>query len=224
MDIDENVEDGSRRVQVRFITKLKLPFKAPTTSIALPSNLTRMGLSAVVNNMLQSVSVSCNLHFCLRNDDWKPEPFDFLIDDFLLARGISAETTIEIEYIKAVAPRKEEDPSLHDDWVNADMERRKSLYTCFRGSQWCNYIGSCCKTKRYDIFLPNSSVQSLASQPNGNMICSGSWDRRINLWETECNKGDFVSIKKRKKGSKEEESQSDYFRLFQVFCTIFYVG
>lgn len=29
------------------------------------------------------------------------------------------EKTLEIEYIKAVAPRKEEDPSLHDDWVSA---------------------------------------------------------------------------------------------------------
>ena len=26
---------------------------------------------------------------------------------------------IEIEYIRAVAPRKEEKPSLHDDWVSA---------------------------------------------------------------------------------------------------------
>ncbi|KAI8031296.1 hypothetical protein LOK49_LG01G02246 [Camellia lanceoleosa] len=29
------------------------------------------------------------------------------------------EKILEIEYIKAVAPRKEEEPSLHDDWVNA---------------------------------------------------------------------------------------------------------
>lgn len=29
------------------------------------------------------------------------------------------EKILEIEYTKAVAPRKEEDPSLHDDWVSA---------------------------------------------------------------------------------------------------------
>ena len=54
MDIDGDVEDVSRRVQVRFVTKLKPPFKAPTTTIALPSTLTRKGLSSVVNSLLQS--------------------------------------------------------------------------------------------------------------------------------------------------------------------------
>ena len=29
------------------------------------------------------------------------------------------EKVLEIEYIKAVIPRKEEEPSLHDDWVSA---------------------------------------------------------------------------------------------------------
>lgn len=47
-------EEWSRRVQVRFVTKLKAPFKAPTASIAIPSNLTRMGLSTLVNNLLEA--------------------------------------------------------------------------------------------------------------------------------------------------------------------------
>ena len=29
------------------------------------------------------------------------------------------EKILEIEYSKVVAPRKEEDPALHDDWVSA---------------------------------------------------------------------------------------------------------
>lgn len=262
MDIDGDIEDASRRVQVRFVTKLKPPFKAPTTSIALPSNLTRMGLSAVVNNLLQS-----------GNDDWKPEPFDFLIDgelvrmsleDFLLAKGISAEKTLEIEYIKAVAPRKEEDPSLHDDWVSAVDGSNPFIVTgCYDGLGriWkaagvCTHVleghngsitsvgvvksnnnendtnmvvatGSKDRTVKlwkFDTELQEenlklssfrtlrghtASVQTLASHPNGNMICSGSWDCRINLWQTESNEGDIVSIKKRKKGNKEEESQSE---------------
>nr|GMD96700.1 ribosome biogenesis protein WDR12 homolog [Ipomoea batatas] len=63
-----------------------------------------------------------------RDDDWKPEPFDFLIggelirmslEEFLLAKKISAEKISDIEYIKAVAPRREEEPSLQDHWVSA---------------------------------------------------------------------------------------------------------
>ncbi|KAB1211516.1 hypothetical protein CJ030_MR6G013258 [Morella rubra] len=69
MDIDQEAEENSRRVQVRFFTKLKPPLKVPATSIAIPSNLTRLGLSTVVNNLLEA-----------GNPDWELEPFDFLID------------------------------------------------------------------------------------------------------------------------------------------------
>ena len=48
MDIDTNAEEeNSRRVQVHFITKLKPPLKVAPTSIAIPSNLTRLGLSSL---------------------------------------------------------------------------------------------------------------------------------------------------------------------------------
>lgn len=54
MDIDGEAEENSRRVQVRFVTKLKPPLKVPPTSIAIPPNLTRLGLSTLVNNLIQS--------------------------------------------------------------------------------------------------------------------------------------------------------------------------
>ncbi|KAL8118887.1 hypothetical protein AgCh_016397 [Apium graveolens] len=41
------------------------------------------------------------------------------IGQFLLAKGITVEKVLEIEYIKGVIPRKEDEPSLHDDWVSA---------------------------------------------------------------------------------------------------------
>ncbi|XP_027074076.1 ribosome biogenesis protein WDR12 homolog [Coffea arabica] len=133
MDIDGDAEEASRRIRVRFVTKLKPPYKAPPTSIAIPTNLTRFGLSALVNNLLKA-----------GNADWKIEAFDFLIDgelvrmsleEFLLAKGISAEKILEIEYIKAVAPRKKEDPSLHDDWVSAvDGSNPRFILTgCYDG-------------------------------------------------------------------------------------------
>lgn len=54
MDNNGQVEEAARRVQVRFVTKLKPPFKAPPTSIAIPSNLTRLGLSSIANNLLKA--------------------------------------------------------------------------------------------------------------------------------------------------------------------------
>ena len=52
MDMDGDVEE--RRVQARFITKLKPPYKVPHTSIAIPANVTRFGLSTIVNSLLKA--------------------------------------------------------------------------------------------------------------------------------------------------------------------------
>ncbi|KAJ4912100.1 Transducin/WD40 repeat-like superfamily protein [Raphanus sativus] len=122
-------EDASKVIHVKFVTKLYPPFKAPVSSVVIPSNVTRLGLSSIVNSLLTLE---------------KPEAFDFLIDgelirmsleQFLLAKGISAEQTLEIEYIRAVAPRKEEKPSLHDDWVSAvdGSSPRFILTGCYDG-------------------------------------------------------------------------------------------
>ncbi|XP_077216803.1 transducin/WD40 repeat-like superfamily protein [Tasmannia lanceolata] len=255
MEIDGRVVEASRQVRVRFITKLPPPLKVPTTSIAVPSNLTRMGLSEIVNVLLKNGNPQC-----------QTQPFDFLIDgelvrmsleEFLLAKGISAEKILEIEYIKAVAPRKQEDPCLHDDWVSAvDGSNPSFILTgCYDsfGRLWksgrlCTHIleghsdavtsvsiinskvdekGSMLhiataskdrtlrlwkfdaaeslnhpsKIRAFKILRGHtSSVQSVSARPSGDMVCSGSWDCSIKLWQTEGThaEGDLVSIKKRK--------------------------
>ncbi|GAB2299292.1 WD repeat-containing protein 12 [Dionaea muscipula] len=266
MDIDGNTEENVKRVQVRFTTKLQHPLKVPNSAIAIPANLTRLGLSTVVNNLIKA-----------KNPDWEREPFDFLIDgelvrlsleEFLIAKGISAEKILEIEYIKAVVPRKEEEPSLHDDWVSAvDGSNPGFILTGSYdglGRIW-TAAGICMsileghgavvtsvnvikpgtghtqgvrvatasddrtlrlwkidaefhsqksldsydsrdhpvKLTAYKILRGHTaSVKSVSSQPSGNMVCSGSWDSTINLWQTNQidAEGGLSSIKKRKKG------------------------
>ncbi|CAL4891253.1 unnamed protein product [Urochloa decumbens] len=109
--------DPSRQVRVRFTTKLPPPLRAPPAAIAVPADLSRMGLSEIVNSLLAAADT-----------DHKAQPFDFLVDgelvrlplqQFLLAKGISAERVLELEYVKAVAPRKQDEPCPHDDWVSA---------------------------------------------------------------------------------------------------------
>ncbi|XP_071722846.1 ribosome biogenesis protein WDR12 homolog [Rutidosis leptorrhynchoides] len=253
MDIDREDE---KNILVRFVTKLEEPFNAELRPIAIPSNLTRLGLSSIVNGLLKS-----------GKPDWKTEPFDFLIDgelvrlslqQFLLAKGITAERTLEIEYIKAVAPRKEEEPSLHDDWVSAvDGSSSGFILTgCYdnfarvwKGPGLCTHlleghtgpVSSVCiinsedpqnvtaataskdrtlrlwkfnaeesfdqpaKIGAYKMLCGHkASVQSVAAQTSGDMVCSGSWDATINLWQTNDmdSEGDHVSIKKRKGNNK----------------------
>lgn len=264
--MDMDLEKAAKRIQVRFVTKLQPPFKVPPTSIAIPSDLTRFGLSTIVNNLLKA-----------GNDDWKHEPFDFIIDgefirmsleEFLLAKNISPEKILDIEYLKAVAPRRVEEPSLHDDWVSAvDGSNPKFILTgCYDslGRLWkdagsCSHIleghtgavmavcvvkpkgavdgnGELVATASKDRTVRlwkvdaeeileqpkrirsckvlrghNASVQTIAADPSGQMLCSGSWDCMINLWQAnDLNaSGETVTIKKRKKGSKGNDSQTE---------------
>ncbi|XP_073159437.1 ribosome biogenesis protein WDR12 homolog [Henckelia pumila] len=266
MDVDDGGgSEFSRQMQVRFVTKLKPPYKAPPASISIPANLARFGLSALLNNLLQA-----------GNAGWEPEPFDFLIDgelvrmsleEFLLAKGISAEKVLEIEYIKAIVPKREEEPCLHDDWVSSvDGSSDGYILTgCYDGFGriWrnggiCTHvldghsgpITSVCivkpkadnigdqvvataskdKALRLWKFVVEDSldqpkkvgafkilrghtaaVQSIAAEPSGEMVCSGSWDCTINLWNTNASQieGNMVSLKKRKKNTKAEEIQSE---------------
>ncbi|KAJ4826080.1 WD repeat-containing protein 12 [Turnera subulata] len=258
MDMDADIDE--KRIQARFVTKLKPPYQIPNTSLAIPANLTRLGLSTIVNSLLKNV-----------NPEWESQPFDFLIDgelvrlsldQFLLTKGISAEKILEIEYIKAVVPRTEEEPSLHEDWVSAvDGSCPRFILTgCYDslGRIWkaageCRHIleGHNDAITSVSIINPEGkesvtvataskdqtlrlwkigleedayperirafktlrghtdSVQTVAAQTSGSMICSGSWDCTINLWRTDESdaEGDQISIKKRKVKNKNEESQ-----------------
>ncbi|KAK4804767.1 hypothetical protein SAY86_004584 [Trapa natans] len=263
MDIDDINEEMSRRVQVRFFTKLEAPLKVPSASIAVPADLTRLGLSSIVNSLLKS-----------KNADWEAGPFDFLIDgelvrmsleQFLLGKGISVEKILVIEYIRAVVARKEEEPSPHDDWVSAvDGSFPGFILTgsydgfgrIWKAPGLCTYIldghsdaitsvsvinqkgeeniavataskdrtlrlwkvdGECHgnhprKIRAFKILQGhNASVQSVAVEASGNMICSGSWDSSIKLWRTSVvNKdGEQVSVKKRKVNITDEENQTE---------------
>ncbi|KAL9227001.1 hypothetical protein vseg_002750 [Gypsophila vaccaria] len=258
--MDENV----KTVQARFFTQLDDPFKVPSHPFALPSNLTRLGLSSVINSLLHSLDSA-----------WEPEPFDFLIngelirmslEEFLLAKGISAEKILDIEYIKAVAPRKQEEPSLHDDWVSAvDGSLPGLIFTgsydsfgrIWKGAGTCTHMlrghtdaltsisvinanenANCIRVATaskdrtlrlwefdaedsasqpatvtaYKVLRGHTAaVQCVSSQRSGDMVCSGSWDSTINLWQASQSDadGDLVSIKKRKKRGAADETQSE---------------
>lgn len=61
-------------------------------------------------------------------DNEKPIPLEFLvngtylrtsIDEYLTANGISAETTLEVEYVRALIPPLHIASYMHDDWVSS---------------------------------------------------------------------------------------------------------
>lgn len=95
----------------------------------------------------------------------KPIPFEFLIngtylrtsiDEYLTANGISSETTLDVEYVRALIPPLHVASYLHDDWVSST-----------------------------DVLSATSPAATWASaniSPGQERILSGSYDGLLRMW------------------------------------------
>ncbi|KAI4135068.1 MAG: hypothetical protein LQ347_000993 [Umbilicaria vellea] len=114
-DLSGNVVfSGQTQVKLHLTTRqpdISLPTN--TGPILVNTNLRRYALSTLVNTLLQSE---------------KPIPFEFLIngtflrtsiDEYLTANGISSETTLTVEYVRAIIPPSYLASFEHDDWVSS---------------------------------------------------------------------------------------------------------
>jgi len=116
------------------------------------TELKRLPLSTLVNRLLNTA---------------QPIPLEFLIngqflrtslEDFLTTNGISAETTLSVEYVRALPPQPYVASYEHDDWVSSvDVLSQTS-----KAGQWAR--------NQYD-----GSMQR---------ILSGSYDGLLRVWNT----------------------------------------
>ncbi|KAK3677770.1 ribosome biogenesis protein ytm1 [Recurvomyces mirabilis] len=123
-----------------------------TGPILVSTELKRYQLSTLVNRLLETE---------------QPVPLEFLIngqflrtslDEFLTRNGISAETTLSVEYVKALIPPLYVASYEHDDWVS-------SVDVLSASSQAAAWAGN-----RYD-----GSTQR---------VLSGSYDGVLRIWNT----------------------------------------
>ncbi|RDW57939.1 WD repeat WDR12/YTM1 family ribosome biogenesis protein [Aspergillus mulundensis] len=185
---------AQRQVRVQLTSKQEdIALPDNTGPILVPTGLKRYALSTLVNNLLS-------------ND--KPVPFEFLIngsflrssiDEYLTANGISAETTLEIEYVRALIPPLHIASFEHDDWVSSvdvlSASSPASAGSIARGQERI-LSGS------YDGLLRiwNMSSQVIATSPSPtegghtssikaakfispNSIVSAGLDRTVRLWK-----------------------------------------
>lgn len=123
----------------------------------VPSNLTRYGLSQIINHLLSLDPA---------------RPFDFLISGDLLRtslhshihdRGFSTETVIDVEYVPAVLPPKPTEKYSNDDW-----------------------IGSICwMPSKASINKANGKKEN-SSEPSS-AVLTGCYDGLIRIWENGSN-------------------------------------
>ncbi|PSN60399.1 microtubule-associated protein [Corynespora cassiicola Philippines] len=102
------------KVPIRLTTRdAEIQLEEDPGTLLVQTTLNRYKLSSLVNDLLHRE---------------KPIPFDILIngqflrtsiDEFLTQNGISAETTLNIEYTRALVPPLNVTSFEHDDWVSA---------------------------------------------------------------------------------------------------------
>jgi WD40 repeat protein len=143
--------------------------------------LKRYALSTLVNNLLESE---------------KPIPFEFLIngqflrtsiDEFLTAEGISAETTLTVEYVRALVPPVHVASFEHDDWVSSvdvSGENARILSGSFDGlvRVWNTTNTTLCAVSpgagANGHTAPVKSVRWLS----GSKLVSAGDDRTVRIW------------------------------------------
>ena len=175
------------QITCRFVTRLPEKFRIAPTPLAVPGKLTRYGLSEVVNHLLALDP---------------PKPFDFLVDGelvrtslqkLLLRKAISAEKTLDVEYIPAVGPPSEESVGKHEDWVSAvDGGFAGAIATgCYDGTVKLWSSGG---SRLLTVAVPNAqnnAVTSVALLPGDGdaiTIVAGAHDGVARTWDASLSK------------------------------------
>ncbi|KAL9112461.1 MAG: hypothetical protein Q9227_003303 [Pyrenula ochraceoflavens] len=176
-------------------TALTIPETGP---ILVPTTFRRPALSALVNNLLESE---------------KPIPLEFLIngnvlrttlDDYLTRNGISSETTLSVEYAKALIPPRYIGSYQEDGWISAvDV-----LSSTSQAAKWCEKQRDVRQgherilTANYDkhIRITDASLNLITTSPfategghagsvkaakfiSSSQVVSGGRDIKIQVWE-----------------------------------------
>ncbi|RDI79546.1 hypothetical protein Vi05172_g10482 [Venturia inaequalis] len=180
MDIDSR---SASQVRIQLSTRdqgLQLPETGP---ILVQTALKRYALSTLVNSLLESE---------------KPIPFEFLIngqflrtsiDEFLTANAISAETTLNVEYVRALIPPIHISSFEHDDWVSSvdvlssDSDAR-ILSASFDGliRVWNNSNTTLLATSPSAVYNGHTASVKAVKFLTPSKIVSAGNDRTLRIW------------------------------------------
>lgn len=164
------------QVKLRFFTREQdESLFVQDSPLYVPASLKRYGLSEIVNHLLELE---------------KPVPFDFLIDgellrtsleDYLVRKGLSSETFLNIEYTRAVLPPSYLSSFNNEDWVSAlDVGNREIISGSYDGivRTW-NLSGKV--EKQYSGH--SGPIRAVKYISNTRLVSAGN-DRTLRLWKT----------------------------------------
>lgn len=164
------------QVKVKFFTREQdESLHVQDVPVYAPISLKRYGLSEVVNHLLESE---------------QPIPFDFLIDgellrtslqDYLVKKGLSSETFLNVEYTRAVLPPSYLTSYSNEDWISSiDFGDKNIISGSYDGvvRTW-NLSGKI--EKQYSGH--SGPIRAVKYISNTRLVSSGN-DRTLRLWKT----------------------------------------
>lgn len=164
------------QVRVKFVTK-NAAIRVTETPFAVPTKLTRQGLSQVVNHLLNTPT---------------PRPFDFLIDalflrmsleKYMVAHAVSEESMLTLEYVEALPEPEMKNETNHPDWVSAVSVARAVVVTgCYDGQiRVYDDAGEClASVKAHQGAVKSVSVRFV--KQNEYLITSSGKDQLGQVW------------------------------------------
>ncbi|KAK7205156.1 WD40-repeat-containing domain protein [Myxozyma melibiosi] len=173
-------DPGTGQIKITLKTRDE-SVSVPDVPLFVPLSLKRYGLSEVVNHLL---------------DTEKPIPFDFLINgellrvslfDYITSKGLSSESTIELEYTRSILPPTFLASYSHPDWVSSvdilksmPVAKAPIVSGCYDGivRTW-----SLAGQVTSEFAGHTAPVKSVKFFENGKKIVSGSMDRSIRIWK-----------------------------------------
>lgn len=197
MELDTKTPSGASQIRLKLTTREEdLTFDDPAP-ILVPTAFRRYQLSTLVNSLL---------------DREKPVPLEFLvngsylrtnIDDYITENGISTETTLLVEYVRARIPPQYVSRFEHDDWVSdvdvvasldAQITHPRILTSSYDGRLrvW-NASSEIVATSPTTTDGGHASSVKSAKFVTPHQIVSASLDRTIRLWQY-VEEGDLARI------------------------------
>ncbi|TPX34226.1 hypothetical protein SmJEL517_g03145 [Synchytrium microbalum] len=181
----DNENEQQQKVQVRFRSR-ESRYSVTTAPILVPIGVKRIGLSSIVNQLLNSDNPE---------PTEKTIPFDFLIEnkflrtslsEYLDANAKSTESILEIEYLPVQSPPSPSHSYPHPDWIASIRSTDDLVLTgCFDGkARLWDYSGN--SLAILDCGKPGKGIKAVGfvKRKEGLVALAGGVDgEKIGAWQ-----------------------------------------
>ncbi|UZJ54750.1 hypothetical protein CBS101457_004070 [Exobasidium rhododendri] len=177
-------QQSQRQVPITLHTS-QATLSIPSIPYLVPTTWRRSQLSTLVNRLLQQDAAA-------ETSTSKSIPFDFIINGellrtslshYLASKGLTEESTVEIEYVRSTLPPTFTAAFEHDDWVSGVDASRESYFLTSSYDGSLRLFGqSTIDSALHTLQLgPTASLTDVCWIPQSTRVASSSTDGRLRI-------------------------------------------